>query len=180
MRSLACEPTCGGKCSAAQCFACLTSSATASAARRRSAGRGCERSSSNGWAAHPNLQRRPHAPAAGRGRLQVQIRRAFVGHCLLSSSQAYDWCFARVPAANVGSCALECASHFAPDRRADLQVPPHNAWLWRLKDEHRKLGCGGELPRRATDIIELFHQHAILPILQPMLHGVESFDLQAG
>ena len=90
MRFLACKPTCGGKCSAAQCFACLTSSATASAARRRSAGRGCERSSSNGWAAHPNLQRWPHAPAAGRGRLQVQIRLAFVGHRLLSSSQVYD------------------------------------------------------------------------------------------
>ena len=25
------------------------------------------------------------------------------------------------PAANVGGFALECASHFAPDRRADLQ-----------------------------------------------------------
>ena len=30
MHSLACEPTCGGKCSAAQCFACLTNCATAS------------------------------------------------------------------------------------------------------------------------------------------------------
>ena len=29
MRFLACEPTCGGKCSAAQCFACLTNCATA-------------------------------------------------------------------------------------------------------------------------------------------------------
>ena len=45
---------------------------------------------SSGWSAYPNLRLRPHAPAAGRGRLQVQIRRAFVGHRLLSSSQVYD------------------------------------------------------------------------------------------
>jgi hypothetical protein len=30
---------------------------------------------SSGWASHPNLRLRPHAPNAGRGRLQVQVRR---------------------------------------------------------------------------------------------------------
>jgi hypothetical protein len=65
-------------------------SGLADAGRMASSGAARMRSSSNGWTAHPNLQRRPHAPAAGRGRLQVQIRLAFVGHRLLSSSQVYD------------------------------------------------------------------------------------------
>jgi hypothetical protein len=43
-----------------------------------------------------NLRLRPHAPNKGRGRLQVQIRRAFVGYHLLSSSQVYDYALARV------------------------------------------------------------------------------------
>ena len=44
---------------------------------------------------YPNLLRRPHAPAAGRGRLQVQIRRAFVVREVLTSSEIYDSCYAR-------------------------------------------------------------------------------------
>jgi hypothetical protein len=44
---------------------------------------------------HPNLRRRPHAPNAGRGRLQRQIRRAFVGRALLTSSEVYDSCYAK-------------------------------------------------------------------------------------
>jgi hypothetical protein len=43
-----------------------------------------------------SLRLRPHAPSKGRGRLQVQIRRAFVGYHLLSSSQVYDYALARV------------------------------------------------------------------------------------
>ena len=34
-------------------------------------------------------------------------------------------------------------------------------------------------PRCTIDISDLFHQPAILPILPPMLHGVEPFDLYA-
>ena len=44
---------------------------------------------------YPNLLRRPRAPAAGRGRLQVQIRRAFVVREVLTSSEIYDSCYAR-------------------------------------------------------------------------------------
>jgi hypothetical protein len=49
------------------------------------------------WRGHPNLQHRPHAPARGRGRLQVQIRRAFVaaGVDTLPASAVYDWCYAK-------------------------------------------------------------------------------------
>jgi hypothetical protein len=49
-----------------------------------------------GTALDPNLRLRPHAPAKGRGRLQVQIRWAFmVGGPVLSSSAIYDWTHAR-------------------------------------------------------------------------------------
>jgi hypothetical protein len=48
------------------------------------------------WDRHPNLHHRPHAPARDRGRLQVQIRRAFAVHGpVVSSSSIYDWCYAR-------------------------------------------------------------------------------------
>ena len=51
------------------------------------------RSPSRGWARYPNLQLRPHVPNKGRGRLQRQIRRAFMaGGNELTSSQVYDWC----------------------------------------------------------------------------------------
>jgi hypothetical protein len=39
----------------------------------------CRRNIPQGWLAHPQLQKRTHAPASGRGRLQAAIRRAFVG-----------------------------------------------------------------------------------------------------
>jgi hypothetical protein len=42
-----------------------------------------------------NLRLRPHAPNAGRGRLQRQIRRAFAGRPLLTSSQVYDSCYVK-------------------------------------------------------------------------------------
>ena len=47
----------------------------------------------SGWLRHPNLRLRPHAPAAGRGRLQRQIGRAFIAHGpVLTSSDVYRWC----------------------------------------------------------------------------------------
>jgi hypothetical protein len=47
------------------------------------------------WKDHPNLRHRPHAPAAGRGRLQVAVRRAILAADAseISSSQVYDWAF---------------------------------------------------------------------------------------
>ena len=51
----------------------------------------------NGWDRYPNLRTfRPYAPNKGRGRLQVQIRRAFmVGGPVLSTSAIFDWAYAR-------------------------------------------------------------------------------------
>src|SRR4051812_26579192 len=50
------------------------------------------------WPLHPNLRRKPYAPAAGRGRIQIQIKRAFAaaGSDTLSSSAVFDWALVRV------------------------------------------------------------------------------------
>jgi hypothetical protein len=47
------------------------------------------------WEYYPNLRLGPAAPALGRGRLQVQVRRAFMGRDVLSSSEVYDSSYAR-------------------------------------------------------------------------------------
>jgi hypothetical protein len=50
----------------------------------------------SGWNHYPNLRNRPHAPAAGRGRLQRQIARCFVVFGPeVTSSRLYDWCYMR-------------------------------------------------------------------------------------
>jgi hypothetical protein len=77
-----------------------------------------------------------HVTNKGRGRLQVQIRRAFVGHCLLSSSQVYDYALARVR-----GDAWRRRHRWSVIRilrqlchrvgRADTIGRP---WLWRLKE----------------------------------------------
>ena len=43
----------------------------------------------------PGLRLRPRAPNQGRGRIQTAIRRAFIGHDILTTSQVFDWCFVR-------------------------------------------------------------------------------------
>jgi hypothetical protein len=49
------------------------------------------------WKRLRNLRLRPAKPALGRGRLQVQVRRAFItaDAPAISASKIYDWCFAR-------------------------------------------------------------------------------------
>ena len=48
------------------------------------------------WNSYPNLRLRPHSPNKGRGRLQRQIKRAFVVRGpVVSSSTVYDWSYAR-------------------------------------------------------------------------------------
>jgi hypothetical protein len=86
------------------------------------------------WDLYPNLRRRPHAPNKGRGRLQRQIRRVFlIGGPLVSSSQIYDLCFTQRRKATtlkrymVWRILIKIAD---PVRK----VPPHNAWLWRLRN----------------------------------------------
>jgi GH24 family phage-related lysozyme (muramidase) len=97
---------------------------------------GCAREPSRGWAAHPNLQQRPHSPNRNQGRLQRTVARAYLaaGTDTLSASTIYDWVFARDRRAarsqarrwSVRRVLLEIA---VPVRK----VPPQGAWLWRLK-----------------------------------------------
>ena len=51
---------------------------------------------SEGWSRHPNLRFRPHAPNKGRGRLQIQVRRCFLGYRFRITSQVFDYALARV------------------------------------------------------------------------------------
>jgi hypothetical protein len=86
-------------------------------------------------AEYPNLRLRPYAPAKNRGRLQRQIARAFmVGGPVLSSSQIYDWAYARNRDGldsgyrwSVRRILLEIAVRVG---RAETIGRP---WLWRLK-----------------------------------------------
>jgi hypothetical protein len=85
------------------------------------------------WDAHPNLRLRPFSPNKGRGRLQRQIRRAFIiDGPVVSSSRIYDLCFTRRRKATtlkrymVWRILIKIAD---PIRK----VPPNGAWLWRLK-----------------------------------------------
>jgi hypothetical protein len=88
------------------------------------------------WPHHPNLRRRPHAPAKNRGRLQVQIRRAFVGADTQTSSAVYDWCFAgcrhRITTRHRYSVWRLLVTIADPIGRADTIGRP---WLWRLREK---------------------------------------------
>ena len=91
------------------------------------------------WINYPNLLRRPHAPNAGRGRLQVQIRRAFAVREVLTSSEIYDSCYAkrRVAGQQIDRpyrwSVLRILRTIAePIGRASTIGCP---WLWRLKQD---------------------------------------------
>ncbi len=94
---------------------------------------------SDGWSAYPNLRARPHAPNAGRGRLQTQIRRAFdTSRGVLSTSQIFDWTYAshraygqRIPCWHRWSVSRILRRIADPVGRADTIGRP---WLWRLRD----------------------------------------------
>jgi hypothetical protein len=83
-----------------------------------------------------NLQR-GGGPGRGRGRLQRSITRAFVAHPFLSSTEIYDWAFARRPRArfsqacrwSVRRILIEVAE---PVGRASTRGNPY---LWKLKTE---------------------------------------------
>jgi hypothetical protein len=88
------------------------------------------------WKHHPNLRLRPHAPAAGRGRLQTQIRRAFIAAngVALSASTIYDWCYPRQRS------SISWGQRWSV-RRICRQlcervgcVGPRHAILWKLRD----------------------------------------------
>jgi hypothetical protein len=89
-----------------------------------------------GWESYPNLRRRPHAPNAGRGRLQRQIARCFVVFGPeVSASRVYDWCFARDPGLRLAR-GHRWSVRLVLRRIADPvghSRGPGRPWLWRLK-----------------------------------------------
>src|SRR4051812_24239080 len=91
------------------------------------------------WAEYPNLLRRPHAPNKGRGRLQRQIRRAFIIHGReVSSSLIYEHAMSwsqRLDGRPLGwdhRWSIVRILETLADRVR--REPPYGAWLWRLKD----------------------------------------------
>jgi hypothetical protein len=89
---------------------------------------------------YPNLLLGPRSPNKGRGRLQVQIRRAFAVREVLTSSEIYDSCSAK---RRVAGQQID-----RPYRRSVLRVlrqiadpigrtKPYGAVLWRLKTFQR-------------------------------------------
>jgi hypothetical protein len=88
------------------------------------------------WKDHPNLRLRPVKPALGRGRIQRQVRRAFMASDspVLSSSDIYRWVYPRKKRPRW----LERWSVFVVLRKECHRVgrtPPYGAWLWRLRDQ---------------------------------------------
>ena len=86
----------------------------------------------SGWNSYPNLRDRPHAPAAGRGRLQRQIARCFVVFGPeVSASRLLDWCYTRDPRRRHRWSVVRILRQIAdPIGRAPTIGRP---WLWRLK-----------------------------------------------
>ena len=92
------------------------------------------------WAEHPNLRKRPRTPAKGRGSVQRAIKRAFAATSAsaLTSTQIYDWAHVRCRLGSRKSMPFGVYSRTLRTLRAMCdpieRVPPHGAWLWRLRD----------------------------------------------
>jgi hypothetical protein len=93
------------------------------------------------WINYPNLQRRPHAPNAGRGRLQRQIARAFIAHGPeVSATAIYDWC-ALWPVDKRASQAQRWSVRRILDviaERVGRAPTIGRPWLWRLREPVQK------------------------------------------
>jgi hypothetical protein len=93
------------------------------------------REASPRWARYPGLRMRPQTPNKGRGRIQVAVRRAFIGHDVRTSSQVYDYALPRVRAdlwRQMQRCSvlrvLDQLCHRVGRDRA------HGAIIWKLKE----------------------------------------------
>jgi hypothetical protein len=95
-----------------------------------------KRTATEKWPGHPNLRLRPHARNKGRGRLQRQIRRAFIAHGdEVSASDIYRW-FKRWQAREFGqwerwSITRVLMTIADPIGRAETIG---RLWLWRLRN----------------------------------------------
>jgi hypothetical protein len=116
------------------------------------------------WPRHPNLRCRPATPATGRGRVQQQIRRAFMatGAKVLTSSEIYDWTHTRRRLGRNKKLPWGVYNRTVRTLRAMCdpvgRVPPYGARLWRLKemcpakmiDEAGLFAASANLPTRQT------------------------------
>jgi hypothetical protein len=88
------------------------------------------------WNGFPNLRLRPHAPNRGRGKHQIAVRRAFLVHGdEITTAQALDWALPRHRhetwrRRDRWSVIVALRAIADPIRK----VPPHGAWLWRLRN----------------------------------------------
>jgi hypothetical protein len=95
----------------------------------------------NQWANYPNLRLLPAKPALGHGRLQRQVRRAFmVEHGpTVSSSKIYEWAFARRQMLGKPLTTRHRYSVWRVLKALGAEpvgrVGPRHALLWRLPDE---------------------------------------------
>jgi hypothetical protein len=141
---------------------------------------------------YPNLLRAPHAPAAGRGRLQRQINRCFVVFGPeVTSSRLYDWCYAPqsqspaiagTPLVCVADTADSCRSDWARrDYRAASSVAAQGMthqraplWLsgasWRdripIPGRGKARGMTRGHPRHSIDAVRLLDAPMILSTVQ--------------
>jgi hypothetical protein len=103
--------------------------------------------------------------ARDRGRLQRMVRHALIaGGGEITSSQAYDWCFARDRTRARSQAARWSVQRVlerlaTPIGRADSIGRP---WIWRV---------AGRLPRFQIEIIGELATWSILPILPPMFEA---------
>jgi hypothetical protein len=92
------------------------------------------------WPHHRNLRNRPPTPSKGRGPVQLRIRRAFIasGAEALSSTQIYDWTHSRRRQSRRKKLPFGVYWRTLKTLRAMCdpveRVPPHVAWLWRLRN----------------------------------------------
>jgi hypothetical protein len=135
------------------------------------------RSPSQLWPNSPNLLLRPHAPNAGRGRLQRQIARAFAVHGpVVSATTIYDWC-ALWPVDKRRSPAQRWSVRRILDvvaERTGRATTIGRPWIWTLKAP-----AADSLPRRKIEIIDEICRWPIQPIVQTMFGARKGVYLTA-
>ena len=119
------------------------------------------------WPHHRNLRNRPPTPSKGRGPVKVRIRRAFIasGAEVLSSTQIYDWTHSRRRQSRRKKLPFGVYWRTLKTLRAKCdpveRVPPHGAWLWRLRNDEaigsspfpwrkQETGAAGPTPNPAS------------------------------
>jgi hypothetical protein len=114
----------------------ITTRTQSGLAKKQESKQGVTCSPSQGWARYPNLQRRPHSPNLGRGRLQRQIARAFEAHGPeVTTSTIYDWCMLW-PVDKRSSQAQRWSIRRILDAIADRRGRASTIgrpWIWRLR-----------------------------------------------